>query len=222
MVEKPKKQITLDDAYNLVTPSDSRELYAQWASTYDKTFIEDNRYVYPAKIAEVLAKHMPADGSFNVIDIGCGTGAVGEEIARTRPQSVTDGVDISPEMLSVAASKRREDGDTVYEKLYEADLTSTIHFAHDHYDYFVSAGTFTIGHLGARELINAISVCKTGSTIVAGVNQQHWQETDFASTIADAVNSKIITQPQFEQVDIYAEGSPHFGDKARVAIFKKL
>lgn len=222
MVEKPKKQITLDDAYNLVTPSDSRELYAQWASTYDKTFIEDNRYVYPAKIAEVLAKHMPADGSFSVIDIGCGTGAVGEEIARTRPQSVTDGVDISPEMLSVAASKRREDGDTVYEKLYEADLTSTIHFAHNHYDYFVSAGTFTIGHLGARELINAISVCKTGATIVAGVNQQHWQETDFASTIADAVNSKIITQPQFEQVDIYAEGSPHFGDKARVVIFKKL
>lgn len=222
MVEKPKKQITLDDAYNLVTPSDSRELYAQWASTYDKTFIEDNKYVYPAKIAEVLAKHMPADGSFNVIDIGCGTGAVGEEIARTRPQSVTDGVDISPEMLSVAASKRREDGDTVYEKLYEADLTSTIHFAHNHYDYFVSAGTFTIGHLGARELINAISVCKTGATIVAGVNQQHWQETDFASTIADAVNSKIITQPQFEQVDIYAEGSPHFGDKARVVIFKKL
>ena len=222
MVEKPKKQITLDDAYNLVTPSDSRELYAQWASTYDKTFIEDNKYVYPAKIAEVLAKHMPADGSFNVIDIGCGTGAVGEEIARTRPQSVTDGVDISPEMLSVAASKKREDGDTVYEKLYEADLTSTIHFAHDHYDYFVSAGTFTIGHLGARELINAISVCKTGSTIVAGVNQQHWQETDFASTIADAVNSKIITQPQFEQVDIYAEGSPHFGDKARIVIFKKI
>lgn len=222
MVEKPKKQITLDDAYNLVTPSDSRELYAQWASTYDKTFIEDNRYVYPAKIAEVLAKHMPADGSFNVIDIGCGTGAVGEEIARTRPQSVTDGVDISPEMLSVAASKKREDGDTVYEKLYEADLTSTIHFAHDHYDYFVSAGTFTIGHLGACELINAMSVCKTGATIVAGVNQQHWQETDFASTIADAVKSKMITQPQFEQVDIYAEGSPHFGDKARVVIFKKL
>jgi hypothetical protein len=65
-------------------------------------------------------------------------------------------------------------------------------------------------------------VCKAGATIVAGVNQQHWKETNFASTIADAVNSKIITQPQFEEVDIYAEGSPHFGDKARVVIFKKL
>jgi predicted TPR repeat methyltransferase len=222
VVEKPKKQITLDDAYNLVTPSDSRELYAQWASTYDKTFIEDNKYVYPAKIAEVLAKHMPADGSSNVIDIGCGTGAVGEEIARTRPRSVIDGVDISPEMLSVAASKKLQDGRKIYTQLHEADLTSPINFARNHYDYFVSAGTFTIGHLGARELINAISVCKAGATIVAGVNQQHWKETDFASTIADAVDSKIITQPLFEEVDIYAEGSPHFGDKARVVIFKKL
>ena len=108
MVEKPKKQITLDDAYNLVTPGDSRELYAQWATTYDKTFIEDNKYVYPAKIAEVLAQHMPPDRSFCVIDIGCGTGAVGEEVVRIRPKSVIEGVDISPEMLAVAASKKRQ------------------------------------------------------------------------------------------------------------------
>jgi len=82
VAEKPKKQITLADAYNVLTPEDSRELYAQWAPTYDKTFIEDTKYIYPAKIARVLAKHMPADRSFTVIDIGCGTGAVGEEIAK--------------------------------------------------------------------------------------------------------------------------------------------
>ena len=222
MVEKPKKQITLDDAYNLVTPSDSRELYAQWASTYDKTFIEDNKYVYPAKIAGVLAKHMPADRSFSVIDIGCGTGAVGEEIAKIRPNSVIEGVDISPEMLAVAASKQREDGNKVYEDLHEADLTSTIYFAANYFDFFVSAGTFTIGHLGAYELIDAISVCRSGATIVAGVNAQHWEDNDFGSAITEAVNAKKISKPQYEEVDIYAEGSAHFGDKARVVIFKKI
>ena len=221
MVEKPKKQITLDDAYNLVTPGDSRELYAQWATTYDKTFIEDNKYVYPAKIAEVLTKHMPPDRSFRVIDIGCGTGAVGEEVARIRPKSVIEGVDISPEMLAVATTKKGQEGTPVYANLHEADLASTIHFATNHYDFFVSAGTFTIGHLGARELINALTVCKQGATIVAGVNQQHWKDTDFASTITDAVDNQIITEPQYVEVDIYAEGSPHFGDTARVVIFKK-
>ena len=222
MAEKPKKLITLADAYNLVTPDDSRELYAQWAPTYDKTFIEDNKYVYPAKIAAVLAKHMPSDRSFSVIDIGCGTGAVGEEIAKIRPKSVIEGVDISPEMLAVAAAKLRQDGTKVYEDLHEADLTGTIYFAANYYDFFVSAGTFTIGHLGAYELIDAITVCRSGATIVAGVNQQHWEDDDFASAITEAVDNKTITKPQYEEVDIYGEGSTHFGDKARVVIFKKL
>jgi len=86
----------------------------------------------------------------------------------------------------------------------------------------VSAGTFTIGHLGAYELIDAISVCRAGATIVAGVNQQHWEDNDFGSAITEAVKNKTITKPQYEEVDIYAEGSAHFGDKARVVIFKKI
>jgi predicted TPR repeat methyltransferase len=221
VAEKRKKQITLADAYNVLTPEDSRELYAQWAPTYDKSFIEETKYIYPANIARVLSKHMPADRSFTVIDIGCGTGAVGEEITKIRPLSVIDGVDISPEMLAVAASKVRSDGCKLYEDLHEADLTKSIHFAANHFDFFVSAGAFTFGHLGADELIGALSVCRKGATIVAGVNKQHWEFNDFGSTITEAVNSKLITKPQYEEVDIYAEGSEHFGDKARVVIFKK-
>ncbi len=221
MAEKPENQITLADAYNLLTPEDSRELYAQWAPTYDKSFIQESKYIYPANIARVLSKHMPVDRSFTVIDIGCGTGAVGEEIIKIRPKSVIDGVDISPEMLAVAASKVRSDGSKLYEDLHEADLTTSIHFAANHFDFFVSAGTFTFGHLGADELINALSVCRKGATIVAGVNKQHWDFNDFGSTITEAVSSKMITRPQYEEVDIYAEGSEHFGDKARVVIFKK-
>jgi len=221
VAEKPENQITLTDAYNVLTPEDSRELYAQWAPTYDKSFIEETKYIYPANIARVLSKHMPADRSFTVIDIGCGTGAVGEEITKIRPLSVIDGVDISPEMLAVAASKVRSDGCKLYEDLHEADLTKSIHFAANHFDFFVSAGAFTFGHLGADELIGALSVCRKGATIVAGVNKQHWEFNDFGSTITEAVNSKLITKPQYEEVDIYAEGSEHFGDKARVVIFKK-
>ncbi|NBW92476.1 MAG: hypothetical protein EBR53_08530, partial [Actinobacteria bacterium] len=75
MSEKSKSKITLADAYNVVTPDDNRDLYGRWAATYDKTFVEDTKYVYPDKIAQVLAKHMPEDRSFTVIDVGCGTGA---------------------------------------------------------------------------------------------------------------------------------------------------
>jgi hypothetical protein len=147
---------------------------------------------------------------------------LGEEIAKIRPLSVIEGVDISPEMLAVASSKVRSDGTKLYEDLHEADLTSTIYFAANHFDFLVSAGAFTIGHLGAYELIDAICVCRSGATIVAGVNKQHWEDDDFGSAISEAVKSKLITKPQYEEVDIYAQGSAHFGDKARVVIFKKI
>ena len=55
------KEQRFADAYNVVTPDDSRDLYGRWASTYDKTFVEDNKYIYPQMVARVLAKHMPED-----------------------------------------------------------------------------------------------------------------------------------------------------------------
>ena len=222
MTDKNKTKITLADAYNVVTPDDSRDLYGRWASTYDKTFVEDNKYIYPQMVARVLAKHMPEDRAFTVIDVGCGTGALGEAIVNIRPKSEIEGVDISPEMLEVAKTKLRADGSQVYSELHEADLTETIYFAANYFDYLVSAGAFTIGHLGAYELIDILCVCRSGATIVVGVNGQHWENDDFASAITEAVNNKTITKPQYEEVEIYGEGSEHHGDKGRVVIFKKV
>ena len=222
MTDKNKTKITLADAYNVVTPDDSRDLYGRWASTYDKTFVEDNKYIYPQMVARVLAKHMPEDRAFTVIDVGCGTGALGEAIVNIRPKSEIEGVDISPEMLEVAKTKLRADGSQVYSELHEADLTETIYFAANYFDYLVSAGAFTIGHLGAYELIDILCVCRSGATIVVGVNGQHWENDDFASAITEAVNNKTITKPQYEEVEIYGEGSEHHGDKGRVVIFKKI
>ena len=103
-----------------------------------------------------------------------------------------------------------------------SDALASNFSARNYFDFFVSAGAFTIGHLGAYELIDAICVCRSGATIVAGVNKQHWEDNDFGSAITEAINSKTITKPKYEEVDIYAEGSPHFGDKARVVIFKRI
>ncbi len=93
---------------------------------------------------------MPADRSFSVIDIGCGTGAVGEEIAKIRliqryrwRRHFTRDACCCRYPNNVLMEPR------LYADLHEADLTSTIYFAANHFDFFVSAGTFTIGHLGA-------------------------------------------------------------------------
>lgn len=211
----------LTDAYNLSTPDDSRVFYAKWADTYDQAFVEKYQYVFPRNVAEVVSKHLPAQGNFSVIDIGCGTGELGLHIAQLRPNTEIEGVDISPEMLKVASTKRRSDGTPVYTDVHEADLSDTIYFAANHFDFMVSAGAFTLGHLGAYELLDSLCVCRKGATIIVGVNEQHWVDQDFEELIAESVKTRVITKPQYVSVDIYAEGSPHHASKGRVVVFKK-
>ena len=103
---EPQIQIDLADAYAVKTPQDSRRLYAQWAQTYNETFINANKYVYPRAVAELFAKHVSEIAITAVVDIGCGTGAVGSYLANLRPNITIDGYDISPEMLAQAALTR--------------------------------------------------------------------------------------------------------------------
>ena len=77
-------------------------LYAEWASTYDADVFGELGFTGSARIAELLVSVLP-DPTLPVIDLGCGTGAVGQRLAQLGVTTV-DGVDLSPEMLAVAAN----------------------------------------------------------------------------------------------------------------------
>ena len=98
----------LDAAYSLESPDDNRRLYAKWAASYDSDFIEANGYVYHENVVAIF---LGAGGSagWAVLDVGCGTGIVGVALG-DMGETVVDGVDISPEMLDQARTKR-----TVYD-----------------------------------------------------------------------------------------------------------
>ena len=57
-----------------------------------------------ARIAELLIEHLPSPTA-PVLDLGCGTGAVGLRLAELGATTV-DGVDLSPEMLERRPSGR--------------------------------------------------------------------------------------------------------------------
>jgi SAM-dependent methyltransferase len=115
-------------------------LYAEWASSYDAEVFGELGFTGSARIAELLAGVLP-DPTLPVIDLGCGTGAVGRRLAELGV-TVVDGVDLSPEMLAVAA----ESG--AYRHLTVADLNALGAQPYSPYAASVSAGTFTTGHVG--------------------------------------------------------------------------
>ena len=145
-------EIGLDDAYAVDGPDENRKLYARWASSYDETFIERQGYRYHSRVARIFAEH---GGVGPVLDVGCGTGAVGVELANLGVAPI-DGVDISSEMLSEARRKTASEG-PVYRDLIEADLTSATSLRTSSYSGLISAGTFTHGHLGPQTLAELFS-----------------------------------------------------------------
>jgi predicted TPR repeat methyltransferase len=116
-------------------------LYAEWAPTYDADVFGELGFTGSARIAELLVSVLP-DPTLPVIDLGCGTGAVGRRLAQLGV-TIVDGVDLSPEMLAVAA------GSGAYRRLTVADLHALGDQLDGAYAAAVSAGTFTTGHVGS-------------------------------------------------------------------------
>ncbi len=222
------EHVRLEDAYAVVTPEDNRKLYARWAATYESDFVTDNLYVIPQRVAEVfvdvaghLAEHATADADRLVLDVGCGTGLIGQALTRSGGQWVIDGIDISPQMLAESATKLGNDGTPIYRRLVAADLTGVVDIADGAYAGILSSGTFTHGHLGPDSLSGLIRFGRAGAHFAIGINAVHYAELGFDECLQRELVAGTICDFEPRVVEMYLPGSPHFGDTAVVAVFRR-
>src|ERR671935_1155907 len=92
---------------------DVRTGYGEWVASYEQT-VEDAMDI--ALLESLASVPWAAQGS--AADLGCGTGRTGAWL-RQRGVAAIDGVDLTPEMLSVARAKG------IYRHLVEADVAAT-------------------------------------------------------------------------------------------------
>ena len=210
----------LEKAYSVKTPEDSRKLYAEWAATYNETFIRANDYVYPKTIAQKFNEQVPTTNVIKVADIGCGTGAVGSYLSNLRPNLSIDGFDISPEMLAQAATVERINKSPVYTDLIEIDLTSEL--PKKSYDAMISAGTFTHGHLGPVTLFSLIQLVRINGWFVIGINAQHFELRGFDDMLRKTHHAGIISEVRLFEEQVYGPTSSHFGDTTQIAVYSRL
>ena len=219
-----EQPVTLADAYALVTPQDSRRLYARWAATYESDFVASNQYVIPDRVAEVFAA-VAGRLEGPVLDVGCGTGLVAAALVGDSADEgidwVIDGVDISPEMLAASAVKTRPDGRPLYRHLLEADLTASVEIADGTYAGVLSAGTFTHGHLGRHRAERDDSLRPTWSHVRDRHQRRALLAVGFAEHLADEVAVGTIRDLDPQIVEMYLPGSEHYGEKAVVAVFRR-
>ena len=198
----------LDSAYALGGKEETREFYKAWAETYDQTFAQDRGYRSPAEVARRF--RAAADGNEPVLDVGAGTGLIGQEMAGTR----IDALDLSPEMLEVARKKG------LYRNLIQANLKERLPLGDGEIQGLLSAGTFTHGHVGAEALDELTRILAPGG--VAEI----WETMGFDQTFARLAADRRITAPERRPERVYAtaEAAPegHAEDMAYITTFRRL
>ena len=210
----------LDEAYALETPEDNRELYAKWAATYDRGFIEPTGYVYHTNVAKLF---VDTGGSTNgrTLDVGCGTGVVGMALLELG-ERIIDGVDISSEMLAVARTKQTRQGEPVYRRLFEGDLTARIDADDGVYGGIISVGTFTHGHLGPEPIDELLRVAAPGALLAIGINRDHYDESGFADYFGQRTADGTIAELTSHDVPIYSRLSgPHADARSTTLLFRR-
>ena len=191
------KDPDLNAAYGLDGTDSVKQLYANWAETYDAAFAKTQGYDLHRQVAAHFAA---AGGQGPVLDVGAGTGLVGEALAALGISDV-DGTDLSPEMLGVARAKG------CYGLCFTADITQPLDVPDDTYGGIISAGTFTLGHLGPEPLAELIRITRPGGLFAITVNAAHWQAAGFGPAF-EALGD-LIEDLKKAYVAIYTSGADH-------------
>ncbi|MFT5064719.1 MAG: putative TPR repeat methyltransferase [Yoonia sp.] len=199
----------LNDAYAMSSQKDVKELYRDWAPSYDSGFGDAQGYQLPRMVAQAF---VAAGGMGPVLDVGAGTGLVAEQLIATGVRLI-DGLDLSDDMLAVARMKN------VYRDLHAGDVTAPLTLPE--YNGVVSAGTFTLGHVGPAAISNLLDVAASGAVFVISVNSAHFEAAGFAVQM-DAFGGQLkgLTLNDVRIYDDRADET-HRNDIARLMVFKK-
>ena len=202
----------LQDAYSLVTPEDSINLYRTWASTYDSDFARQNDYRSPFEIAKYFNKYSNKNDT-PILDVGAGTGLVGECLKSTSKE--IDALDISPEMLEIARLKN------CYSKIIEVDVTKRLLISDNHYGAIVSAGTFTHGHVGPSAFDELVRIAQPGGLFIFTIHNKLYKKAGFDQKFIEI--QKNITKPIFHEVNVYGNNpdKDHGSDQVIITVFRK-
>jgi predicted TPR repeat methyltransferase len=112
-----------------------RTLFDQYAARFDGELQNALHYRGPVLLRRAIDKVLGANARFvRVLDLGCGTGLMGEAI-RARVDELV-GVDLSPAMLAIAERKR------IYDRLVAGDLIAFLETADRPFDLIVAADVF--------------------------------------------------------------------------------
>ena len=167
------------------------EVYRDWAKKYDY----DNDHVLGTvsqpKSVNLLTTRLK-DKNAEIIDVGCGTGLVGENL-KAKDFIYFDGIDISEDMLEIAKSRG-------YRDLFLGSLNNRLPVLDNAYDTAMCVGVFTHGHVSSEGFNELCRIVKPGGYICFTINEGVFEKYGFKEMIGDFQSRKI-----WEVISLYKD-----------------
>lgn len=159
----------LDRVYAARSPEELRQVYQEWAASYESDLVDGMGWDKPSKVGQALLPFLPERA--HILDVAAGTGLMGQFLYEHGQRDLS-ALDFSSEMLQ-QASKRG-----VYRELHQHDLLQPLPFEKHGYDAVTAVGIFTEGHLGPEVLPTLRSVLKPGGLLAFSLRDdlQHLYE----------------------------------------------
>ena len=193
-------------------PEEMQQHYDEVAAKYDELYLTVGYYDHLKclEMAEQLIpdQHNQVRPSLSVLDMGCGTGLVGEVMYKAGFTNI-EGVDISQGMLDQAALKA--DG-KAYSKLSRLALGDPENFPEEFigkYDIIVASGILAQGHLDSRVFQEMLLSAKgTGSIVIFTTREAYLTDLGY-QTAMDQLETegkwKFIRALDFKRYDQLGE-----------------
>jgi predicted TPR repeat methyltransferase len=176
------KNETLDKVYTASNHVELMDAYKGWAADYDTDTVGTFGYVAHKVSAAALHEALGNPDGY-VLDAGCGTGLVGEELAR-KGYTRMDALDYSREMLEEAKRKQ------LYRDHIQADLSTPLNLEDDRYDAVVCTGTFTYGHVKANAFDELVRVTRPGGIICFTIREGAYEDYGYRQRMIELEQSK--------------------------------
>lgn len=174
----------IHESHKIKSKEKLREYYKTWSNNYDND-VRSCQYNGPETITNILTKNYNIYGS-SILDVGCGTGLLGDYLFKNKYQISIDGIDISPEMIEIARKRK------YYDDLRIVDIFNVTTSQNKKYDYIVSAGMFTHNHVGPSAVENILHFLERDGVLIFTVRNSFAEQSNFKAYIVDLLTRKKI------------------------------
>ncbi len=167
--------------------------YDAWAGRYDQQ-LNDNYRFSPNKSARLLATVLN-DKHQAILDVGAGTGMVGEALNKLGYDNIT-ALDVSANMLAEAEKKQ------VYLQLVQQDLADDLsHLGLAHYDALIAVGVLTFNHAPISALLDLNDLLKDQGYVLLTVREDYLVHHDGLHGVFADMHWELLEHQKFNIFD---------------------